>query len=110
MTLSSNRHPRSGVPIEQPSFRQGAITMPKNGDINRELGVYKNFCCGSETLILAGDAFPACPNHLKLPTHWKRIVDPKRLASFFRVPVDRTVAFLPEGIRLERREEAYLIQ
>jgi hypothetical protein len=83
--------------------------MPKNGDINKELGVYKNFCCGSEAVVLAGDPFPACPNHLKLPTHWKPIIDDKRLANFFRVPMDRCVAFLPEGVRLERREEAHLI-
>jgi hypothetical protein len=83
--------------------------MSKNGDINKESGVYKNFCCGAETVILAGDPFPACPNHLKLPTHWKRIIDDKRLANFFRVPMDRCVAFLPEGVRLERRGEAHLI-
>jgi len=83
--------------------------MPKNGDINRELGVYKNFCCGAENIILAGDPFPACPNHRELPTHWKRIVDCKPLANFFHVPMDRCVAFLPEGVRLERNEEARLI-
>jgi sulfur relay (sulfurtransferase) DsrC/TusE family protein len=83
--------------------------MPKKGDINKELGVYKNFCCGAETLILAGDPFPGCPNHRKLPTHRKRIDDYKRFAKFFRVPMDRCVTFLPEGVRLERREEAHLL-
>jgi hypothetical protein len=83
--------------------------MPKNGDINKELGVYKNFCCGTEIVILAGKPFPVCPSHRKLPTHWKRIVKSKRLADFFHIPMDSCVAFLPEGLRLERREEAHLL-
>jgi hypothetical protein len=84
--------------------------MPKDGDINKELGVFRNFCCGAEIAILAGDPFPGCPNHRKLPTHWKRIVDYRRLAGFFHVSMDRCVAFLLDGVRLESWEEGHLIR
>ena len=81
--------------------------MPKDGDINEELGVYRNFCCGAEIAILAGDHFPSCPNHPKIPTHWKRIVD-RRLAGDLHVSMDRCVTFLLDGVRLESWEEAHL--
>ena len=49
--------------------------MPHNGEINKKFGVYKNVCCGSEIVLQEGVAFPDCPNHTKLTTVWKSIVD-----------------------------------
>jgi hypothetical protein len=84
--------------------------MPKNGDINKELGVYKNFCCGAEMAILEGDRFPGCRTHDKHPTRWKRIIDDKRFVNLFHVRLDRCVAFLLEEVGLESWEEAHLIR
>lgn len=48
--------------------------MPRNGEINKEFGVYKNLCCGAEIVIKAGATFPDCANHIRLTTEWKPIV------------------------------------
>jgi len=45
--------------------------MPKNGETNHTLGLYRNVCCGEEIVVPEGDAFPDCPNHPKLSTIWK---------------------------------------
>ena len=51
--------------------------MPQNGEINRKFGVYKTVCCGAEIVINLGATFPDCPNHRKLSTIWKYVVDDK---------------------------------
>jgi hypothetical protein len=53
--------------------------VPKNGDINREFGVYKNLCCGAEIVIAANVTFPDCANHINLPTEWKNIANADRV-------------------------------
>ena len=51
--------------------------MPQNGEINRKFGVYKTVCCGAEIVINLGATFPDCPNHRRLSTIWKHVVDEK---------------------------------
>ena len=51
--------------------------MPQNGEINRKFGIYKTVCCGAEIVINLGATFPDCPNHRKLSTIWKYLVDEK---------------------------------
>jgi hypothetical protein len=52
--------------------------VPQNGDVNKKLGVYRSLCCGAEIVIAVDAAFPDCPNHPKLSTEWKPLVDPDR--------------------------------
>ena len=49
--------------------------MPQNGEINRKFGIYKTVCCGAEIVINLGATFPDCPNHRKLSTIWRYVVD-----------------------------------
>ena len=49
--------------------------MPQNGKINLKFGVYKSVCCGAKIVINSGAAFPDCPNHQKLTTIWKPVVE-----------------------------------
>ena len=49
--------------------------MPQNGAVNEKFGVYKSVCCGAEIVITAGATFPDCPNHQKLTTFWKPVMD-----------------------------------
>jgi hypothetical protein len=51
--------------------------VPQNGETNRKFGIYKSVCCGAEIAINLGATFPDCPNHLKLTTIWKPIVEKK---------------------------------
>src|SRR5438128_10013776 len=51
--------------------------MPENGEIKRKFGIYKTVCCGAEIVINLGATFPDCPNHRKLSTIWKYVVDEK---------------------------------
>ena len=51
--------------------------MPLNGEANRKSGVYKSVCCGAEIVINPGATFPDCPNHPKLTTIWKTVVEEK---------------------------------
>lgn len=44
-----------------------------NGEVNPENGLYKSLCCDLELFIRAGEVFPDCARHKKLPTVWKRI-------------------------------------
>lgn len=50
--------------------------MLRNGDVNRKLGVYRSVCCDAEIVLDEGSVFPDCPNHPKLTTEWKPLVDP----------------------------------
>src|SRR5437764_228783 len=52
--------------------------MHQNGEINRKFGIYKTVCCGAEIVINLGATFPDCPNHRKLSTIWKYVVDEKQ--------------------------------
>jgi hypothetical protein len=47
--------------------------LPRNGEINKEFGVFKNLCCGVEIVIRENATFPACAVHTNLPTEWKSI-------------------------------------
>jgi len=49
--------------------------MPHNGQMNEKLGFYKSLCCGKEIVVPAGSQFPDCPNHRRLTTIWKPLVD-----------------------------------
>ena len=55
--------------------------MPTNGEMNHKFGVYKTLCCGAEIVINPGAAFPDCPNHHKLTTIWKPIVEAKVISQ-----------------------------
>jgi hypothetical protein len=50
-------------------------TMPMNGDINASFGVYRSLCCDAEIVISTGAVFPDCPNHPKLSTVWRSVVE-----------------------------------
>ena len=47
--------------------------MPKTGDINQVLGVYRNICCGREVVIRAGASFPECSEHPLKPAMWLQV-------------------------------------
>jgi len=49
--------------------------MPQNGEINKKFGVYRTVCCGREIVLREGSVFPDCPNHPRLTTKWKSVVD-----------------------------------
>ena len=51
--------------------------MPQNGETNQKFGAYKSVCCGAEIVINADSIFPDCPNHPKLTTIWRPVVDEK---------------------------------
>jgi hypothetical protein len=57
--------------------------MPKNGETNQKFGFYQNLCCGKEIVVPEGNEFPDCPNHPKLTTIWKPLIEhhPNRDAS-----------------------------
>jgi hypothetical protein len=47
--------------------------MARDGEVNREFGIYKNSCCSAEILIPEGVTFPQCAKHIS--TEWKDITD-----------------------------------
>ena len=47
--------------------------MPKNGDMNTQLALYRSLCCDQELVIREDEAFPDCPRHKNLSTVWKLI-------------------------------------
>ena len=49
--------------------------MPHNGETNKRFGFYENLCCGKEIVVPEGSQFPDCPNHPRLTTIWKTIID-----------------------------------
>jgi hypothetical protein len=49
--------------------------MAQNGELNTKFGVYRSICCKSEIVIAEGVKFPDCPNHIKLTTEWKLVVE-----------------------------------
>ena len=51
--------------------------MPQAGQVNTQFGVYKCLCCGAEIVLNAGSTFPDCPNHPKLTTIWRPVLDEK---------------------------------
>jgi len=53
--------------------------MPRNGEINRQFGIYKNVCCGAEIVIPENVTFPDCATHTNLPTEWKNITNTDRI-------------------------------
>jgi hypothetical protein len=46
------------------------LALFSNGEISTEDGWYKNLCCGLESYVIAGTAFPDCVRHKNLPTAW----------------------------------------
>ena len=55
------------------------VLMPRNGEINREFGIYRNFCCGAEIVIPENVTFPDCAMHSNLPTVWKNVTNVDRI-------------------------------
>ena len=53
--------------------------MPKNGEMNKEFGIYKSLCCGAEIVIPENVTFPDCAIHMNQPTEWKNITNVDRL-------------------------------
>jgi hypothetical protein len=51
--------------------------VQQKGEANKKFGVYRTLCCGAEIVINQGATFPDCPNHPKLTTTWKPVVDDK---------------------------------
>ena len=51
--------------------------MSQNGEVNSKFGMYQSVCCGAEIVLNAGSTFPDCPNHPKLTTIWKPVLDEK---------------------------------
>jgi hypothetical protein len=47
--------------------------MPRNGEINKEFGIYENLCCGAEIVIPEGVTFPHCAKHLDIVTDWRNV-------------------------------------
>ena len=50
-------------------------SMAQNGEVNRKFGVYRSVCCESEIVIAEGVNFPDCPNHVRLTTEWKLVIE-----------------------------------
>ena len=53
--------------------------MPRNGEINKEFGIYKNVCCGAEIVIPENVSFPDCGVHINLSTEWWNITRMDRI-------------------------------
>jgi hypothetical protein len=53
----------------------------QNGETNQKSGIYKTVCCGAEIVISPGAVFPDCPNHQKLTTIWKPVVEEKIISQ-----------------------------
>lgn len=51
----------------------------RNGEVNREFGIYKNLCCGAEIVIPESVTFPDCAKHINLVTEWKNITHVDRI-------------------------------
>jgi len=51
--------------------------MSHNGEVNSKFGMYQSVCCGAEIVLNAGSTFPDCPNHPKLITIWRPVLDEK---------------------------------
>jgi len=52
--------------------------VPRNGEVNRQFGIYKSVCCGGEIVIPADVIFPNCARHADVPTEWRTITDMDR--------------------------------
>jgi len=53
-------------------------SVPKNGEMNKEFGIYKSLCCGAEIVIPENVTFPDCAIHMNQPTEWKDITNVDR--------------------------------
>jgi len=62
----------------QPICKTGG-TMPRNGEMNKEYGIYENLCCGAEIVIPEGITFPHCARHGTLYTEWRNVSQKNRL-------------------------------
>jgi hypothetical protein len=65
--------PHSGGTSDAIQAREALL--PKNGEINKEFGIYKSLCCGAEIVIPENVTFPDCAVHMNLPTEWKNITN-----------------------------------
>jgi len=70
--------------------------MPRNGEVNRKFGIYKNVCCGAEIVIPEDVTFPNCARHPNLPTEWKTCIYVDRILN-------------AKAIRPEQIEESHSI-
>jgi hypothetical protein len=93
--------------------------VPQNGETNQKFGIYKTVCCGAEIVINRGATFPDCPNHRKLTTIWKPLVEGKIVGQPANNPEtdpvveahieNRRLFNLAAGrLRLEGREQEHL--
>jgi hypothetical protein len=64
--------------------------MPRDGEVNREFGIYKNTCCSAEILIPEGITFPQCAKHVS--TEWKDITDVDYVPGVLEVPCEKPTA------------------
>jgi hypothetical protein len=85
------------VAVELQSANAREALMPRNGEINREFGIYKNLCCGAEIVIPENVTFPDCAIHNHLPTEWKNITNVDHIPH-----VDEIV---PKRMRRNPREQ-----
>ena len=60
--------------------------MPTNGEVNKELGIYRSACCGAEIVIIAGATFPDCPRHPKLTITWNPTTDAQPVRKVHELP------------------------
>jgi hypothetical protein len=51
-----------------PQLRDGSVGI--NGEISSTTDYYRNLCCGSEILVLAGKRFPDCNRHKDWSVVW----------------------------------------
>jgi hypothetical protein len=49
------------------------LDQGENGKLSVYSGMFKSLCCGAQAVVDHGAKFPDCPNHLRLPTIWKRV-------------------------------------
>lgn len=66
--------------------------MAKNGEVNTQFGIYRTLCCGQEIVITVGTVFPDCPEHPKLPTEWKPIIEDDGVIRLIDLPAKKEPA------------------
>jgi hypothetical protein len=63
--------------------------MAKNGEVNTTFGIYRTLCCGQEIVIIVGATFPDCPNHTKLSTEWKPVIESDGIINLSGLPTKK---------------------
>jgi hypothetical protein len=60
--------------------------LPRNGEVNREFGIYQNLCCGAEIVIPENVTFPDCVVHNNLVIHNNLPIEWKNITKMDRIP------------------------